>query len=97
MKTFDELKVGDEIVQYIKDKKTENVIEEISKVYNIFQNTIIFGDGGEPIISTKHINLALDNGKAAIVERDKSVDTKHIYSDEQIITSTGELIDLDWE
>lgn len=45
MKTFDELKVGDEIVQYIKDKKTENVIEEISKVYNIFQNTIIFGDG----------------------------------------------------
>lgn len=96
MKTFDELKVGDEIVQYIKDKYTGKVIEEIHKVDAIFQNTVLFGNNGEPIVSTKHINIVLNSGKAIIVERNKSVD-KHIYSDEQIITSTGELIDLNWK
>lgn len=96
MKTFDELKVGDEVTQYIKDKYTKKVIEKISKVCNIFQNTIMFDNNGEPIVSTKHINIVLDSGKAIIVERNKSVD-KHIYSDELIITSTGELIDLNWK
>lgn len=96
MKTFDELKIGDEVTQYIKDKYTKKVIEKISKVCNIFQNTIMFGNNGEPIVSTKHINIVLNSGKAIIVERNKSVD-KHIYSDEQIITSTGELIDLNWK
>lgn len=97
MKTFDELKVGDDVVQYIKDCKTNVLSVEYPKIITIFQNTVLFNNG-EPSISTDHINIVLNNGRVLLVNRSDSINHNYsIYLPEQIISATGELIELDWE